>query len=276
MRRTLHGRDAVRDDIANTLHSLGDAYYGLNEHASARDHLQQALVMQRTIHGQDAVRDDIANTLNNVGSANYGLQEHASARDHHQQALVMQRTIHGQDAVRDDIATMLNNLGNAYYGLKEHASARDHYQQSLVMRRTLHVLGCGGVRLLHDIDHNAFRIFQLQKAFGDVYASRVLYREALDMRLARLGNAHPEARTFMSDYFALPRPSSLANFPMFIDGLCCNLDCLQLKKGREMVLCSQCGDVRYCSTQCRTSDEAKHKKNMCVKVAGSKSGGGGK
>jgi len=250
--------------------TAGGAYLGQEEQILSLEYMQQALERRCALHGKESVHDDIATTLDDLGRAYLDRLDHASALDHLKQALDMYRTLRGQEAIRYDIARTLHNIGCAYFALQEHVLAYEHLHQALVMQRALFEFG--RKVMLKSIEITIYNLFVVQEAVGDVYAARVLCREELCMCCARHGSSEAveEVELCKSRYSSLPRPSSIKNLHTFVDGLCCNLDCLaQLKIGPKLIFCSVCNDVRYCSLECKMDDSHNHKQDgMCVEDLG--------
>ena len=78
MRRQLF--KGPHQDIANSLHNVGQALYKLGRHAEALEYSQQALEMRRQLF--KGPHKDIANSLHNVGIALNNLGRHAEALEY--------------------------------------------------------------------------------------------------------------------------------------------------------------------------------------------------
>ncbi|WP_235006950.1 CHAT domain-containing protein, partial [Calothrix rhizosoleniae] len=112
-----------RRGVANSLGSLGNAYYRLGDYKKAIDYHQQHLAISKEIGN----RQGVANSLGNLGNAYHSLGNYKKAIDYHQQYLAISKEIGN----RRGVAVSLNNLGLALQKSGKLVAAENHLRQAI-------------------------------------------------------------------------------------------------------------------------------------------------
>ena len=80
MKKEHYGSKVLNEDIAKSLHNLGNCHWRLGLHKIASSYFQEALKIRRNVLGDKHIR--VANTLYSLGLANrdMGIKRHSRAR----------------------------------------------------------------------------------------------------------------------------------------------------------------------------------------------------
>ena len=122
-------QNSIRQGVAASFVSLGNAYYALGQYEKAIDYYQRSLDLSKKIND----RQGEANSLGNLGVVYQSLGQYKKAIDYHQKSLDIKKEI----SDRQGEVASLGNLGNAYYSLEQYQKAIDYYQRSLDLSKEI-------------------------------------------------------------------------------------------------------------------------------------------
>ena len=122
-------QNSIRQGVAASFVSLGNAYYALGQYEKAIDYYQRSLDLSKEIND----RQGEANSLNNLGEVDQSFGQYEKAIHYHQQSLDIKKNI----GDRQGIAHSLGGLGLAYNSLGQYQKAIEYYQQSLTIKKEI-------------------------------------------------------------------------------------------------------------------------------------------
>jgi tetratricopeptide (TPR) repeat protein len=115
--------------LANTLDSLGEAYFAAGNLAEAKAAMLEAVDSYTQAFGRQDART--AMTMNNLGVVLYDFGQYDQALDEYQQVLPLYRSVFGDN--HPEVATLLSNIGRVELILGRVADAEPTLRQALQM-----------------------------------------------------------------------------------------------------------------------------------------------
>ena len=110
MKEEHYGKDTLNEDIAKSLHNLGNCLWRLGQNKDALGYFQEALKIRRSILGDKHIK--VANTLYSLGLTNrdIGVKRHPRARYLFEEALKISKEVEGGKVLESKIDQALSSL----------------------------------------------------------------------------------------------------------------------------------------------------------------------